>query len=58
VDERHGLVELALRIRDADGRLLARATMEALWRRRAAPSANGAPTAEAVEPYSDGRVLV
>jgi acyl dehydratase len=48
LDDEHGLVELALRVRDVDGRLLARATIEALWRRTEAPAlavtaaANGA----------------
>jgi 3-hydroxybutyryl-CoA dehydratase len=61
VDERHGLVELALRVRDGDDRLLARATIEAVWRRDVAASVNGAaPAARAqgLEPYVDGRVLV
>ena len=35
LDPEHGLVELALRVRDADGKLVARATIDALWRREA-----------------------
>lgn len=48
LDEGHGLVELALRVRDDDERLVARATLEALWRRDPAPAAgaNGAGTAD------------
>ena len=44
LDPGHGLVELALRVRDGDGKLVARASLEALWRRAPseAPSANGA----------------
>jgi 3-hydroxybutyryl-CoA dehydratase len=36
LDPEHGLVELALRVRDAEGKLVARATIDALWRRQAA----------------------
>jgi 3-hydroxybutyryl-CoA dehydratase len=32
LDNEHGLVELALRVRDAEGRLVARASIDALWR--------------------------
>jgi acyl dehydratase len=31
LDEAHGLVELSLRVRDGDGRLLMRANVDALW---------------------------
>jgi 3-hydroxybutyryl-CoA dehydratase len=60
LDPGHGLVELSLRVRDAEGRLVARAALEALWRRAGtAASANGAgaETAE-LSPCADGRVLV
>jgi 3-hydroxybutyryl-CoA dehydratase len=45
LDAEHGMVELALRVRDAEGRLVARGAIDALWRRAPrtpAPSANGA----------------
>ena len=46
LDPGHGLVELALRVRDGDGKLIARASLEALWRR--APSeASTATSAQA-----------
>jgi 3-hydroxybutyryl-CoA dehydratase len=58
LDESHGLVELALKIRDADGRLVARAAIDALWRREQAVEANGyAPDADA-SPLVAGRVLL
>lgn len=47
LDAEHGLVELAMRVRDAEGRLVTRATIDALWRRepagvaRRAAGANG-----------------
>ena len=49
LDPGHGLVELALRVRDGDGKLVARAALEALWRRAPAegPGANGARAASA-----------
>ena len=44
LDADHGLVELALKVRDAEGKLVARATIDALWRRQAsAPRAPAAP---------------
>jgi 3-hydroxybutyryl-CoA dehydratase len=71
LDPGHGLVELALRVRDGEGRLAARAVLEALWRRAAAapsPPANGAEAPEALgapaeraaelSPFADGRVLL
>lgn len=53
LDDDHGLVELALRVRDDDGRLVARAAIEALWRREAEPEsattpANGAAADEPI----------
>jgi acyl dehydratase len=45
LDPEHGLVELALRVRGAEGKLVARATIDALWRREASPAprvSNGA----------------
>jgi 3-hydroxybutyryl-CoA dehydratase len=59
LDDGHGLVELALKIRDADGRLLARAAIDALWRRRIVASANGAqPVVAEPEPVDGDRVLI
>jgi acyl dehydratase len=65
VDDAHGLVELALRVRDGESRLVARATIEALWRRDPARGngANGsapapAPSPEDLSPYAQGRVLL
>jgi acyl dehydratase len=69
LDAGHGLVELSLRVRDGEGRLIARAVLEALWRRQPAEprSANGAgaETAEGADadtaelsPCADGRVLL
>jgi 3-hydroxybutyryl-CoA dehydratase len=59
LDPSHGLVELALRIRDAEGRLVARAAIDALWRRDAQPSVNGAaPAGAELAPLDDGRVLI
>jgi 3-hydroxybutyryl-CoA dehydratase len=50
LDDGHGLVELALRVRDADDRLLARAALEALWRREPEPAtataADGGPAGD------------
>ena len=63
LDDEHGLVELALRVRDADERLLARATVEALWRReRREPSPNGGRPLTAADvdlsPVTEGGVLI
>ncbi len=59
LDAGHGLVELGLRIRDANGRLVARATIDALWRRDPQPALNGAaPAGPETAPLDDGRVLI
>jgi acyl dehydratase len=63
LDDEHGMVELALRVRDADERLLARATVEALWRRdRKEPSENGGRPLTAADvdlsPVTEGGVLI
>jgi 3-hydroxybutyryl-CoA dehydratase len=51
LDDGHGLVELSLRVRDAAGKLVARATIDALWRRLPAPvSGNGGDPVAAVDP--------
>ena len=58
LDEGHGLVELALRIRDSEGKLVARAAIDALWRREHAVETNGyAPDADP-SPLVAGRVLL
>jgi acyl dehydratase len=60
LDEQHGMVELALRVRDADGKLIARASIDALWRRdpsaRASATANGAD-AELAPVNGDGILI-
>jgi 3-hydroxybutyryl-CoA dehydratase len=48
LDDAHGLVTLAVQVRNADGKLIARASIEALWRRGEA-SSDGAPEAGASE---------
>jgi 3-hydroxybutyryl-CoA dehydratase len=59
LDAGHGLVELSLRIRDQERRLVARATIDALWRREPTASANGAPpTGAELEPLDGDRVLL
>ena len=62
LDADHSLVELALRVRDADGRLVVRGTIEVLWRREASVvngTANAHGRVEDVDlsPCVDGRVL-
>jgi 3-hydroxybutyryl-CoA dehydratase len=63
LDEGHGLVELALRVRGAENRIVARGVIEVLWRREveaelagANGSANGLAAME-LSPLADGRVL-
>jgi 3-hydroxybutyryl-CoA dehydratase len=59
LDDGHSLVELSLKIRDGGGRLLARAVIDALWRRRLPVAANGAdPVAAELEPIDGDRVLI
>ena len=63
LDSGHGLVELGLRVRDGEGKLLARAVLEALWRREPATaeraSGNGSAPAEVeLSPCDEGRVLL
>jgi acyl dehydratase len=61
LDEAHGLVELSLRVRDAAGKLVARATIDALWRRVSAPvGGNGGDPVAAAELDSPdpGHVLI
>ncbi|HEY8001619.1 MAG TPA: MaoC/PaaZ C-terminal domain-containing protein [Solirubrobacterales bacterium] len=50
LDPGHGLVELLLRVRDADGKLVMRATIDALWRRERRPESVRAPAANGREP--------
>jgi acyl dehydratase len=64
LDDDHGLVELALRVRSADGRIVARGAIEVLWRRGEddEPSshdgaADGMPAELDLSPFSYGRVL-
>ncbi len=49
LDPGHGLVELGLRVRDAEGSLLIRATIDALWKREglAPPAGTAAPVMDA-----------
>ena len=62
LDPGHGLVELALRVRDADGKLVCRATIDALWRREGVAAEE--PVAEAngaepeLAPVNGDRVLI
>ena len=61
LDDEHGLVELALRVRDGGGRLLARGTIEAIWRRTTVPApathaANGVDPE--LSPVNGDRVLI
>jgi len=72
LDAGHGLVTLALRVRDGDGGLVARAVLEALWRRdpqTADARSNGAADARShritnrdldgeLSPLAEGRVLL
>lgn len=61
LDHAHGLVELSLRVRDAAGKLIARAKIDALWRRSPAPVAsNGADpvAADDLETRDSDRVLI
>jgi hypothetical protein len=44
------MVELLLRVRDADGKLVMRATIDALWRRERRPESVRAPAANGREP--------
>ena len=46
LDGDHGLVELSLRVRDAEGRLICRATIDALWRRDGSTAPARAPADE------------
>ncbi len=60
LDDDHSLVELALRVRDTDGRLVARGTVEVLWRGdgvSSATSRNGNAGELDLAPFADGRVL-
>jgi acyl dehydratase len=60
LDDDHALVELALRVRTADGRLVVRGVIEVLWREPSSVSANGANGVAAdveLSPLADGRVL-
>jgi 3-hydroxybutyryl-CoA dehydratase len=50
LDDDHGLVELSLRVRDAGGALLVRATIDALWRRAATRQAVAAAAANGADP--------
>jgi len=61
LDAEQGLVELALRVRDGDRRLVARATLEAVWRRdaEAASAINASAPVDAEEsPLMAGQVLL
>jgi 3-hydroxybutyryl-CoA dehydratase len=55
LDAQNGLVTLAARVRNQDDQLLARLTIQAIWRRSAAPVAE--PVADAA-PAQNGMVLL
>lgn len=55
LDDDHGLVTLAVGVRDADDRLVARLSIDALWRRD--PTPTGARYA-GVDPVVNGQVLL
>jgi 3-hydroxybutyryl-CoA dehydratase len=55
LDAQNGLVTLAARVRNQDDQLLARLTIQAIWRRAAAPVAE--PVADAA-PAQNGMVLL
>jgi acyl dehydratase len=60
LDDDHALVELALRVRDADGQLLVRGAIEVLWRGEQMPvhaAGNGVARDLDLSPFADGRVL-
>ncbi len=62
LDDEHSLVELALRVRGDDGRLVVRGVVEVLWRRDAPAGAahatsNGVAGELELSPFADGRVL-
>lgn len=55
LDDRHGLVTLAVRVRDSERRLLCRFSLDALWRASAAPR----PAAEAdLSPFNGANLLI
>ncbi len=60
LDPDHGLVELALRVRDADGKLVVRATIEALWKRERPAPGSASPASAEIElsPVSGDGVLI
>jgi 3-hydroxybutyryl-CoA dehydratase len=60
LDPDHGLVELALRVRDADGKLVTRATIEALWKRERQAGGPASPAGAELElsPVSGDGVLI
>jgi 3-hydroxybutyryl-CoA dehydratase len=60
LDDDHALVELALRVRGDNGRLVVRGVIEVLWRGEGVPddaSSNGVPRDVELSPFADGRVL-
>jgi acyl dehydratase len=57
LDAGHSLVELALRVRDGEGRLVVRGVIEVLWRDPAHVSTNGVAAEVDLSPFADGRVL-
>ena len=60
LDDDHSLVELALRVRGTDGRIVVRGMVEVVWRGDGIPedaSSNGVAGELDLAPFSDGRVL-
>jgi acyl dehydratase len=59
LDPEHGMVELALRVRDADDKLVARAVIDALWRRQRRSRTGAAPDGgDELSPANGDGVLI
>lgn len=60
LDAGHGLVTLGVQVRSAAGKLVARASIDALWRREAGAERDGADRSEVGEPspVDSGQILI